>query len=298
MTAVVVSGNLPSTGQVAARAVRLPGDQDAAGFCDLVNDLLKQHEAVLVVYPAWRPGDSSHRVRTARLALGTNRLMALPSPLSPLALSFTADLLVHLAPYAPPGALPALARRIGQSMLAGAWLRSVTRLQHVPTRFSDHVRSYLPGSTFVVLTMPEPRVTRMDVGAVRQLSRPRPPATLVLSSHKQQDDPTHNTLASALAPANVRVVSDQPWCAGFWGSKHTQEFVLFSADPKALTRICQAVHCITCRWCGMLIVAPPCPFCLVSGQVPLADDEGAVFAGTSRPSGGSALPPSTVGALS
>lgn len=288
MTAVVVNGELPSTGQVATRAVRAPHEQETADFCDLVSDLLGSHEAVLAVYPEWRPGRCARRIRAARLALGTDRLMGMSSPLSPLALSFTVDLLAHLAPYAPPGALPALARRAGRFMLAGAWLRSVTRLQNVPTRFSDHLRSYLPGATFLALSAPEAKVTRMEATVLQRLFRPEPPTQLLFTAHGQPEGDSPKALTTALAPAAARQVASQPWSAEFWGSKHGQEFLLFSTQPNVLSRILQSVPCTACRWCGRLIATPPCPFCLVSGQAPLsAEPVSGQLVGTA----GSPLPP-------
>lgn len=270
MPVVVVVGDLPSTGHVpGASAVRLPLGR-ASGmtkdqFCAALGELHDQYDAVVCLCPTWRSQPAKHSIAMARMVHGTERITAVPCDLPPLGLSLTADLIAHLARYVPPGVLIALVRRLSRQIVAGAWLRSVTKLQHVPTGLSQHLGSYVPGSSFLALVRPEPTVTRIPAG--RALAwRLQDPVHLLTTSANGDEKWLRSELAPALRPAVAQSLRPQPLSADYWGSKAFLEFVAFSAHPDALTHLVRSVRYRPCSWCGELVSNDPCPFCSMSAS--------------------------------
>lgn len=270
MPVVVVVGDLPSTGHVpGASAVRLPlgagSGMKREQFCTALGELHEQYDAVVCLCPSWRAGAAKHAVAFARTMHGTERITAVPCDLPPLALSVTADLVAHLARYVPPGVLIALVRRLSRQLVAGAWLRSVTKLQHVPTGLSQHLRSYLPGTAFLALVAPEPAVAKVPAG--RSLAwRLQDPVHLLTTSAGGDEKWLRGELAPALRPTVARSLKPQPLSAEYWGSRNFLEFVAFSAHPDALTHLVRSVRYRPCSWCGELVSSDPCPFCSMSAS--------------------------------
>lgn len=271
MTTVVVVGDLPSTGCVpGASAVRLPlGRSDKSmrtdEFCAALADLHEQHDAVVCLYPAWRARPAKPTVQLARSMYDTERIIGVPCDLPPLAFSLTADLLAHLARYVPPGVLVAMVQRLTKQMVSGAWLRSVTKLQHAPAALSQHVRSYLPGSGFVAMISPEPTVTKVSAGPTISW-RPPDPVHLLATSVDGDEQWVNDSLGPALRPAVLRPLPPQPLSADYWGSKAFLEFVAFSAHPDSLTAAVRSVRYRPCSWCGELVSSDPCSFCQMSAS--------------------------------
>ncbi|MQA85128.1 MAG: hypothetical protein GEV03_11005 [Streptosporangiales bacterium] len=311
MTGVLVLGDIPSTGIAGASAERVvpgsdPQDHQTPDvpnppatpalppddFLDLVRQRLGQAKIVVAVYPAWRPEPAKRYIQLARSALETEWLVGAPSDLPPLALSLVADQLAYLAPYVPPGVLVGLVSRLARETLAGAWVRSVAGLKHIPISLGQHVSSYLPGG-FLVTASPQSGISRVKGGAqVGELPyRPVDPVQVLAVPADGDVDWFRGTLLPSVRPARVQFFQPQPLGSTYWGTKKYVEYVAFSSHPQALTHAAGSVRVRTCRWCGQIVAAPTCPFCGMTRHRPGGAAQGSAGGSAQGPDQGSARGP-------
>ena len=268
MTAVLVMGDLPSTGVLgAAAAERIrpspegPAIQESV-FLDIVQARLREHGAVVVVYPAWRAESYTRLVRLARTGLASDRIAGIPLGLPPLALTLVADTLAFLAPYVAPGLLSSVAHRLPSELIAGAWVRSVAGLEHIDIPLKAHLASYLPGG-FLVIAAPRPGVHRLS--GQRQVvdlgRRPTDPVLLLVADSGGDVHWVQRHLAPALRPSGMTNTQAPPLGPAFWGTQKYIEFVAFSGHPEALSQIVRSLDCHPCPWCGEPTNTPACAFC-------------------------------------
>jgi hypothetical protein len=139
MTAVVVLGDIPSAGiirQAGAGRMRVDaalGSEAALEFVAFADQGLREHKAVLALYPAWRSVAASRFVQLARGMLDSDRIAGVPLDLPPIAFSLVADQIAYLSQHVSPGLLASLAHRLPLDVFAGAWVNSVAKLEHVQT---------------------------------------------------------------------------------------------------------------------------------------------------------------------
>ena len=278
-TAVALLADVPSTGHVGeARAQRftMHGDgigERSAAFVAFARQQLAADRKVVALYPAWRRDDAQRAVNFARGALRTDHIAGVPMDLAPLALSLVADQLAYLAPYLPPGMVAALSVELPRHLLAGAWLRTVSGLETIPTSVRQHMGSYAPAVSFLAYCAPAPRVERLRPAEVaRRLPfRPVQPVQLLYST----PDPSltrvfDDNLPQAIQPVATRSLPAQPLGPAYWGTAKYVEFVALSAHPQALAYAAGAVRASVCSWCGEPMAGSPCPFCAsASARSPL-----------------------------
>lgn len=270
MTAVLVFGDVPSTGHVPRSGAERVSVSDGDGsvppeaVLDLVRDRLETAGYVLALYPSWRAEPARRALRLARASLATERLILTPCPLPPLALSLVADQLGYLAPYCPPGALVGIMSALERVTLSGAWVRGVAGLENIPASLSEHVASYVPGSGFMVTAAPTTRIHRITGSApLDELPyRPAEPVHVLTAGSEGGDS---EWLEAQLLPAirayRVRALAAPPLGETYWGTKKYLEFVAFSGHPKALSVIANSVRCRPCPWCAEPVATPTCPLC-------------------------------------
>jgi len=269
MTIVAVVADLPSTGCVpGATALRLPlgsgqGYLTKEQFFEATGELLEREKTVVCVYPTWQGGRAKHVVNLTRSLLSTERVVAVPSNLPPLALSLMVDLLAHVANHVPPGLVIAMVDRLATMLAAGAWLRSVTKFQHATIPFSFHMRSYLPGAAFVASIAPEPQVSKAtSPNAIPW--RPPEPVQVIVTPTDGDETWVRGQLSAVMRPTVVRALQPLPVMHEYWGAKQLVEFVAFSTHPNALTNAVRSVRYRPCSWCNELVTSDPCPFCQMS----------------------------------
>lgn len=268
MTAVMLFGDVPSTGLLQARAVRLATQASvgAEEFDELTRSLSAgpaENGAVLLVYPAWCAGEARRLLATVRVSLGTDRVAGIPLSLPPLAISLVADQLAHMGPYLWPGALAGLAHHLARTMVTGAWVSSVARLEQIQTGIADHLASYLPNSGFMVLAAPPTgvhRITAREPLAPLEY-RPEAPVLMVMADEGGDLDWLRSRLAPAVGAGSMVTVTPQPLGQTYWGTKKYLEYVALCAHPQALERAARAMRLRDCEWCGEPIAARLCPFC-------------------------------------
>lgn len=269
MTAVVVLGDIPSAGiirQASAGRVRVDSAGGAGSdFVAYATEELQEHKALIALYPAWRPASAHRLIQLARAMLDTDRIAGVPLNLPPLAFSLVADQLAYLSRHVSPGLLASLAHRLPFEILAGAWVNSVAKLEHIEIDLGKHMRSYLPGTEFMVAATPHPAVHRITAGhPVTPLTyRPADPLLMLAAHEDGGADWLKSKLAPAVGAASLNFVGAQPLSAEFWGTKKYAEFVAFSGHPQALQNTIRATPCRPCRWCGEPTALPTCPFCLM-----------------------------------
>lgn len=274
MTAVLLLGEVPSTGYVggvAAERVILgpnPPAVPASRFIALAADRLAAKGAIIALHPSWHDGAADRFIRLARGVLNTDRIAGIGLSLPPLALSLVADQLTYLAPYVPAGLLASLATRLPGEIIAGAWMRSVTNLEHIDTHLADHLRSYMPGA-FMVSAAPQPGVHRITgghpVGPIEQ--RPQTPIQVLATQAEGDTDWFQQKLMGEIRPSVVKFVNAQPLSASYWGVKKYVEYVAFSGHPEALSRLVNSIRTRSCPWCGEPISVRTCPFCRATREL-------------------------------
>ncbi|MFF5260661.1 hypothetical protein ACFY4C_17100 [Actinomadura viridis] len=267
MTAVVLVGELPSTGiipePVAWRVADSAAPEAALAFVDQMAHALRRYGAALVVYPAWRSESAVRLVRMARALLDTDRIAARPLDLPPLALSLVADQLAFMAPHIRPGVLAGIVQVLADRIYTGAWVNSVAKLEHVRTGLGQHMASLMPGSGFMVAAGTRPAVQRVTSAkpVLDVAHRPLDPV-LMLASHEHGDvDWLQKKLKPELRVVSLTFVASQPLSAQYWGTKKYAEFVAFSGHPQDLHAALEAVRHAPCPWCGEPAAMAVCPFC-------------------------------------
>lgn len=279
MTAVVVLGEIPTAGvirQVSADRGRLDASVSSEAALDFVAYAaqgLHQRKAVLALYPAWRSTEGKRFVQLARGTLDTDRVAGIPLNLPPLALSLVADQLAYVAQHVSPGLLASLAYRLPYEILAGAWVNSVAKLEHIQTSLRKHVTSYLPGTGFMVAAAPYEVVHRITTGdpIARVSFRPADPVLMLAAREDGDAEWLQQTFQPALGATSMTFVQAQPLSSEFWGTKKYVEFVAFSGHPYALQNAIRATPCRPCPWCGESIALDTCPFCAMVQPAPHVD---------------------------
>lgn len=276
MTAVMVLGDIPTAGiirQAGALRVRIDSSLSSDAALEFVCHAahgLQDRRAVVALYPAWHSAMGGRFVQFARGMLDTDRIAGVPLDLPPLAFSLVADQLSYVAQHVSPGLLASLAHRLPRDLLAGAWVNSVARLEHIETGLGEHVTSYLPGTGFMVSAEPYPAVHRITttqpVGPIPH--RPEDPVLMLASHEEGNPEWVRDTFQRTLGGASLTFVGAQPLSTAFWGTKKYVEFVAFSGHPYALQNAIRAMPCRPCAWCREPTALETCPFCAMVQPVP------------------------------
>jgi hypothetical protein len=185
------------------------------------------------------------------------RLSALSSDHAPLAI------LSALASAQPVTDQPALGVALVYRLLAdswsGAWTSSVARLTRPVPQLRQHLRSLLPGASFLLRQEPGPAVlgdSRDDdvpgVGFDRVL----------LVQDGAVPGPIAQRLAAATGVSTVRQVSLPGRWTSVYGTDRTGQLALVPAEPQRL--LASASH--RCPSCRLGLAAEICPFCRILGH--------------------------------
>lgn len=270
MAVVSLLADIPSvSGLRESQAGRLVPDQrlDSENTLLIVDRLahdLREHEAVVVVYPAWQAEAAERIVKLVRGAGDTDRLAGLPLNLPPLAFSLVTDQMAAMAPFMEPGRLVSVGHRLAGGVVAGAWVNSVARMQHVKTGLGEHLSSLVPKSGFMVSAGAGQSVHRIT-GAhpVSPFVRPLEGSVMVLAAHQGMGDTgwLERSFGPAIGAMSLTYVGDQPLSPRFWGTRKYVEFVAFNNHPHALWHTVQTTLCRSCPWCGEPTALERCSLC-------------------------------------
>lgn len=246
-----------------------PGRDQVPLVVDALSSGLDAAGAVVAIVPDWLPEEALGRLRMACSLLETRRVAIHVTPLPPLAATVLASLASAAGPHAPSaGVLASLLPELEAEMHVITWLGSVAGLTTPAPTIGQHLASFSPGSAFAVSSYPEPAVHR--AGPDVPLPPVVRPSRLAVAAGAAGDPawllgPVH----AALSKPEVRRVEATPGGERWWGTGKLVEGVLYPADAAEVAgRLLAALEQWTCRWCGELIAAAPCPMCGHRGRPP------------------------------
>jgi hypothetical protein len=267
VTSVLLLGALPALELFPRGGLLHSVDPEAAdppALLELVTADIEDHGSVMVVYPRWDDAADYH-LRRLRSALETTRLGALPSGLPPLALSVLGAQLAALAGLLPSaGPVAAGAADLGGRLAVGAWLGSVSRLEHPAPTVSQHFQSWSPGSHFTVTVQPSPTVRRTHRRHPQEAVpwvAPAPSLT-VLAGAERDVAWARDQVVPQMGETELVATGPTPLGPGWWGTSDLVEVVSCYSDVEALAReVAASFPCTPCDWCGEPVSGPTCPFC-------------------------------------
>lgn len=253
-----------------APTMRLLGSRSVSGVVavDDVGTLIEQlrptparGEPVLVVVPTDDAPTARHTLSMARAAAPGAHAVVHGTALPPLARRHLVDTLTSLSPRLTSGELLIACELIERDVVAGALVHSVTKLGSPAPTMSQHVRSWLPSSRFLVQTHPAPKVTLLDLQSPDALELPdtRPGWRVVCTPVDPGDEAAVLLIAQQLAGVPADEVPAPESSHDRWKSA----FCEFAAFPADITPAVQ--HAIAdarpCRSCGAALVWPQCRVC-------------------------------------
>jgi hypothetical protein len=158
-----------------------------------------------------------------------------------------------------PGMAVGLIRAILAASWSGGWLHSLARLADPVPTLSQHARSLLPWSGFLVRQAPEPAVlTHLHADDVPVSDRDR--VLLV------EDGAVPQHVVRLLAELPRTVAVRQLGVPGSWRSVYGTSAGQVALMPAELDTLPVSAQC-QCTTCGLWLTDPLCPFCstLVAG---------------------------------
>lgn len=246
----------------ASRVVPLDLSRPVGGLLDDLQVLRHDDEgdeSIVLVHDGSRTASVAAAHLRALAPPGTVVLVALKLP--PLARACVGLLVAELAQRMLPASLLAtVARATAQELYVWARLVSVARLRSPAPTMAQHLRSYLPGSSFLATVQPSAGVVTWSAHAVRDLPAPSADSLLVTCSLKA-DGGVEQFQAHSKAQTVTSVPPD-PSSSGWWGSRSVAEAVV--VPPRTtLGRLAQTVldEAFCCRWCRRAVRDHTCPAC-------------------------------------
>lgn len=244
-------------------------ERDQTGLIvDALKSGLEAAGAVIAVMPDWFPREALARLRMARSLLQTERVAIHVTPLPPLAATALASLASAAGRHAPSAGLVAsLLPELEAEMHVITWLGSVSGLTTPAPSLGQHLSSFSPGTAFAVSSYPEPAVHK--IGGEVPLPPVVRPSRLAVAAAGGDPGWLLGPVRAALGHPDVRQVPATPGGEKWWGTSKLVEGVLFpTALPELVGQLLGLVEQWSCRWCGELVAAAPCPMCGHRGRPP------------------------------
>lgn len=256
-----------------------------------VEAALRDNDAVVVIRPTWAAPQAGDLVGSVRALLETDAVIEVVTPLPPLATGVLAAQLCHVAQaVSTPALLVPGARLLEANLLAMAWTASVSRLDQPGVGLRAHLRSWLPGSAFLVATHPTAMVSVLGRGEPAPINVTRPAGPLlgvVCASESADPAVVDGPLLRFLGAARVVGCPPTPALARWWGTGRVVEVVAVPLDLEAAGPAVAARYPVRpCPWCRRPATVGPCPWC-GSAAGPFTGSSGSAGAGASRPAAGS-----------
>lgn len=235
---------------------------DVGALVDHLRPIEGRGQPVLAVTSVAGAATAARTLSLARAGAPGVRGAVHASALPPLARRGLVEVLSSLAQRLPAGDLLVVAEAVERAMVAGAVLSSVTRLADPGPTMPQHLRSWWPGSSFIVVTHPRPAITVLSRGAAAVDALPEVVAPMFFAC--TGGDATSRAVTEQLAGrltgmAAVEVATPAD-SRRRWG---TGRFSEFSALPQDLTTLARTAldAADECRSCGVPVVWDVCRFC-------------------------------------
>jgi hypothetical protein len=264
---------------------------DVAALIDQLRPTPARGEPVLVVVPSDDGPTARRTLSMARAAAPGAHAVVHETHLPPVARRHLIDTLASLSPRLTAGELLIACELVERDVVAGALLHSVTKLGTPAPSMSQHVRSWLPSSRFVVQTHPEPHVALLDLQSPDTLELPetRLGWRMVCTPVDPSDETAVLLLAQQLTGAPAEEVPLPDASRARWKSTFC-EFAAFPADITALVQRAVA-DARPCRACGAALVWPQCRVCGAhQGDDATASTTGTTSTSVTDPSSSAATP--------
>jgi hypothetical protein len=264
-TAIGVTGGdlvLPPIDQQTPTAVALqaPGEQRLEDALAEMQVLQEQFGYVVVLYPSSLDMAFVRRLHTVRSILESDRIALVESELPPLGLAVLVRQLRQLSVCDfSAGVIAASARLLAHYIHAGALLSSVTRLDRVPVSLKTHAKSWVPGSQFGVVAVPQLQLVK--IGPEARLTGPEYATQLTVARGQLQSDWVTATLAPSWRVQGVHEAGLPAESARWWGTGKLIEFVAHLSDISVIQQLVSSVRRERCHWCGMELIGDRCCFC-------------------------------------
>ena len=266
--------------------MRVLGSRDVSGVLDVedVDALLEQlrpaparTDPLLVVAPADVAERARRTLSMARAGAPGATGVVHATGLPPLARRGLVDILASLPGSLSAGELLVACEALERSMVAGAVLGSLAKLASPAPRMAQHVAAWWPANRFVVLTHPEPQITRVE-GDLSQVRLPLMSGPLHFAA-TASDVAYHvvvERLAVRLTGHGATIVEAPEGSRERWG---TARFAEFCAVPQDVTYLVDTALAAAdpCRSCGAPVAWPSCRFCharRTADALPLTPDRG------------------------
>ncbi|MFD7921615.1 hypothetical protein ACFV3R_20610 [Streptomyces sp. NPDC059740] len=276
-TAVAVTSSdlaLPALDRQTPPAVvlRAPEAQPLDEAWEETQALLHHHGHLVVLYSAVCPPRHVRRLHALRTLADSARMAIVPLDLPPLAVAVLARQLRELSPYGiSPGVLACSARLLAHYVHTGAVLGSLSGLDRLDVDLRAHLRSWLPGSSFVALAHPEPHLVPLDRGHPPEaLPAPGHAVSLTLARGQSHSDWVRTDLGRVWQAYTTHEVPLPVESTAWWGTNKLVEFVAALPDLSVLHQLVTSVRREECGWCGAELIGDHCAFCAT--PVPREDE--------------------------
>src|SRR5215475_8502187 len=257
------SGMGHSGGSFEVRHRSLPvGEQQLATLADDLAALTEGERPVLVLYPRHRAAEILPLLRLLRLVLHTDRLVAVPTSLPPLAVGVLVNLLHLLADRLEldAGRAAAAVPELERQLVVVCWVRTVAGLHSPQPSMAQHLLGWAARRGFEVTVRPVP--------AIRRIGAASPPAALPAGATMSRGvalrgERRHlSWLTATLAPAGLPAAAPAPGTDRWFGTSRAAELVVFPTDLDALAALmADRLRVEDCAWCGVPGPGGRCAFC-------------------------------------
>lgn len=150
---------------------------------------------------------------------------------------------------------------------SATWLPSVAKSRNPNPSLWHHAMSWLPGSGFLTVHHPIPRIVRAPKAPISGLDPL--PETALLHSRATQDTWVVDAVRQALQPQSTSEMSSVRDQVDAHGTERAVELV---AIPLAYHSDSRPVDVVDCLGCGLRHARPTCPVCGMSTDAPELND--------------------------
>ncbi len=259
MSAIVLVAGIPSLPLERPRAISAESTPEE--LSRTIDWALSSGQKVILVEPAWhQPLRAAGSLALSMLGVPA-AVARVPIDLPPLAVLLVAEQLGWLTEVlAEPGAALLAVETLTQGLLAAAWMRDVTRLTRPAPSLRQYLRSFVPGTSFLVLLRPRPRVSSAQASALARWSDYSIP--VVFGSGSDSGGAWLRTVGMAALPnSQLMEAASGPLTKEYYGADDVCEIAASKADLNILVEQLAEVRLVPCAWCGTLTAAGSCAFC-------------------------------------
>jgi len=216
--------------------------------------------AVILVEPAWHQAVRSV-CSVALSMLGAPPVARVPVDMPPLAALLLAEQLSWLTEVLPqPAAALVAVEKLTSGLLAAAWMRDVTKLSRPSPTVRQHLRSLMPGASYLVSLRPHPGVSPAQPSSLARWGAHPIPVVFGAGSEDGRAW-LQNVGMAALPNSQLLDVAAGALAKDYYGTDEVYEIATSKADLENLVEELNQFRLTPCAWCGIFTAAGRCAFC-------------------------------------